>query len=187
MEVLTAPEKPVFAGLINQAKSTVSRVVLQYAARASVAVPFVIALGFALAAIAVMLVERFGHVAGYWMMAGGLAAIGVIAWIVVSVKEHEEEVAEQRDEQADTHEVVSGATAQAMAQAPLALVGTLLSAPGGAASVFKVARVLGRNFPLVLLLVAIGALFWPTDATDDAVITGREGKPDGLHPAETLH
>jgi hypothetical protein len=26
------------------------------------------ALGFALAAIAVMLVEHFGHVAGYWMM-----------------------------------------------------------------------------------------------------------------------
>lgn len=173
----------MFAGLINQAKSAVSRVVLQYAARASVAVPFVIALGFALAAIAVMLVERFGHVAGYWMMAGGLAAIGVIAWIVVSVKEHEEEVAEQTDEQADTHEVISGATAQAMAP----LVGTLLSAPGGAASVFKVARVLGRNFPLVLLLVAIGALFWPTDTTDDAVITGREDEPDGFHPAETLH
>ena len=52
VEVLTAPEKPVFAGLINQATSAVSRVVLQYAARASVAVPFVIALGFALAAIA---------------------------------------------------------------------------------------------------------------------------------------
>jgi uncharacterized membrane protein len=101
----------LFAGLINQAKSTVSRVVLQYAARASVMVPFVMALGFALAAIAVMLVEHFGHVAGYWMMAAGLASIGVIAWIVVSVKEHEEQVAEQRAEQADTHEVVSGATA----------------------------------------------------------------------------
>jgi hypothetical protein len=93
VEVLTAPEKSVFAGLINQAKSAVSRVVLQYAARACVAVPFVIALGFALAAVAVMLVERFGHIAGYWMMAGGLAAIGVIGWIVVSVKEHEEDLA----------------------------------------------------------------------------------------------
>ena len=44
---------------------------LKYVARASVAIPFVIALGFALAAIAVMLVERFGHVTAYWMMAGG--------------------------------------------------------------------------------------------------------------------
>jgi hypothetical protein len=59
-----------------------------------------------------------------------------------------------------------------MTQAPLALVGALLSAPRGATSVFKVARVLGRNFPLVLLLVVIGALFWPMDTTDDVVVTG---------------
>jgi len=38
----------VFAGLINQAKSAVSGLVLKYVARASVAVPFVIALGFTL-------------------------------------------------------------------------------------------------------------------------------------------
>ena len=83
-----------------------SHLVLKYVARASVAIPFVIALGFALAAVAVMLVERFGHVTAYWIMAGGLAAIGAIAAIAVSVKEHEEEVAEQKAEQADTGEVV---------------------------------------------------------------------------------
>jgi hypothetical protein len=38
----------VFAGLINQAKSAASHLVLKYVARASVAVPFVIAVGFAL-------------------------------------------------------------------------------------------------------------------------------------------
>ena len=81
----------MFAGLINQAKSAASHLVLKYVARASVAVPFVIAAGFALAALTVMLVERFGHVMAYWLVAGGLALIGVIASIVVSVKEHEEE------------------------------------------------------------------------------------------------
>jgi len=85
----------VFAGLINQAKSAASHVILKYVARASVAVPFVIAAGFALAAITVMLVERFGHVMAYWLLAGGLALIGVIASTIVSVKEHQEEVAEQ--------------------------------------------------------------------------------------------
>jgi hypothetical protein len=64
---------------MNQAKAAVSGLVLKYVARASVAIPFVIALGFALAAVAVMLVERFGHLTGYWIMAGGLAAIGVVA------------------------------------------------------------------------------------------------------------
>src|SRR4051794_32885995 len=99
---------------MNQAKDAVSGLVLKYVARASVAVSFVIALGFALAALTVMLVQRFGHVTAYWLMAGGLAAIGVIAAIAVSVKEHEEEVAEEQAEGSDTQDVVSDATAQAM-------------------------------------------------------------------------
>jgi hypothetical protein len=173
----------LFAGLINDAKAAVSHLVLRYVARASVAIPFVLALGFAVAAIAVMLVERFGHVTGYWIMAGGLAAIGIGAAIAVSVKEHEEEAADQKAEQADTGEVVSDATAEAMVQAPLALLGALFSAPGGAAGAFKIARVLGRNFPLVLLLVMIGALFWPTDRQDSEVGSA-ETRPDGFRPAD---
>src|SRR6202008_50582 len=89
-------EVPVFAGLIHQAKAAASGLVLKYVARASVAIPFVIALGFALAAITMMLVQRFGHVTAYWLVAGGLAAIGGVAAIAVGVKEHEEEVAEQQ-------------------------------------------------------------------------------------------
>jgi hypothetical protein len=81
----------LFAGLINNAKSAVSHVILKYVARASVAIPFVIAIGFALVAITVILVQRFGQVIGYWLVAGWLAAIGVIAAIAVSIKEHEVE------------------------------------------------------------------------------------------------
>jgi hypothetical protein len=55
-----------------------------------------------------MLIERFGHVMAYWLVAGGLALIGVIASIVVSVKEHEEEVAEQQAVNTDTQGVVVG-------------------------------------------------------------------------------
>src|SRR5215208_7196082 len=117
---------------MNQAKDAVSGLVLKYVARASVAIPFVIGLGFGVAAVTVMLVERFGHVIAYWVMAGGLAAIGVIAGVAVSVKEHGEEVAEQKAETTDTENVVSGATAQALTQAPLALLGGLFAAPGGA-------------------------------------------------------
>jgi len=175
----------LFAGLINQAKGAVSGLVLKYVARASVAIPFVIALGFALAAITVMLVQRFGHATSYWIMAGGLAAIGVIAAIVVTVKEHEDEVAEQKAEQADTRKVVGDATAEALTQAPLALLGALFTTPGGAVTALKVVRALGRNFPLVLLLVIIGALFWPTKPeSDDAEAQGR---PNGYQPTETLH
>ena len=152
----------MFAGLINQAKSAASHLVLKYVARASVAIPFVIAGGFALAAITVMLVERYGHVTAYWLLAGGLALIGVIASIVVSVKEHGEEVAEQQAAKTDTEEAVSDATAQALVQTPIALLGALMTMPGGAAGALSAVRVLRRNWPLVLLLVTIGALFWPT-------------------------
>jgi hypothetical protein len=77
----------VFAGLIKQAKGAATGLVLKYVTRASIAFPFVVALGFALAAISVLLVQRFRQVFGYWMMAGGLTLIGVVATIAVSVKE----------------------------------------------------------------------------------------------------
>jgi hypothetical protein len=123
-----------------------------------------------------MLVERFGQVTAYWLLAGGLAAIGGLAALAVSVKEQEEEEAEQLAEQADTGEVVSEATAQAVVQTPIALLGALFSMPGGPSSALSAARLLGRNFPLVLLLVMIGALFWPTDEAappDDEADTSR--------------
>jgi hypothetical protein len=74
----------VFQDLINNAKSAASGLVLKYLARASVAVPFIIGLGFALAAITVMLIDRFGHVTAYWAVAGGLAVVGALASVIVS-------------------------------------------------------------------------------------------------------
>jgi hypothetical protein len=65
-------------------------------ARALVAVSFLIAAGFAVAALTVMLAERFGHIVAYCLVAGGLAIFGIIASIVVSAKEHEEEAAEHQ-------------------------------------------------------------------------------------------
>jgi hypothetical protein len=106
------------------------------------------------------------------------------------MKEHEEEVAEQQAEKSGTEEVISDATAQAMMQVPLALLGAVFTIPGGATPALKVARILGRNYPLVLLLVLIGALFWPTRTKAEDAVAGAEGaeqKPNGFQPAETLH
>ena len=152
----------MFQGLINNAKSAVSGLVLKYVARASVGVPFVIALGFALAATTVMLVDRLGQVAAYWTVAGGLALVGVVAAIVVSVKEREEEVAEQVAEKTDSEQVVSDATAQAIVQTPIALLGALFAS--SPATAFGGIRLLARNFPLVLLLaVSYTHLTLPTN------------------------
>jgi hypothetical protein len=45
-------------------------------------------------------------------------------------------------------------------------------------------RACGRNYPLVLLLVLIGALFWPTrtEAVEDLGTP-----PSGLRPGDTYH
>jgi hypothetical protein len=156
----------VFRGLINDAKAAAGAVVARYAARASVAIPFVLAAGFALAAITLTLVERFGSIAAYWMVAGGCTAIGLVAALVVSIKEQEAEVADAEAEKADTAEVATDAAAQAAVQLPLALLGTLLTSPAGPTSAAGMLRLLGRNLPLVLLLVAIGFLMWPAGSAD---------------------
>ena len=181
----------MFAGLINQAKSAASHLVLKYVARASVAVPFVIATGFAIAAITVMLVERFGHVTAYWLVAGGLAAMGVIASIVVSAREHGEEAAEQQAAKSDTPEVVSDGTAEVLVQTPIALLGALMTMPGGAAGALGAARVVGRNWSLVLLLAMIGVLFWPTNESgplsDEADRARNPDGSDGHQPRVVRH
>jgi hypothetical protein len=173
----------MFAGVINQAKSAASGLVLKYLARASVAVPFLIALGFALAATTVMLVERFGQVTAYWYVAGGLALVGVLAAVAVSIKEHGEEVAEKVAEKTDTEEVVSDATAAAMAQAPLALLGALFTMPGGPGVALSGVRLVARNLPLVVMLVALSALFWPTTrGADESEPTDDRPRPNGTDP-----
>jgi uncharacterized membrane protein YhhN len=59
-------------------------------------------------------------------------------------------------------------------------------------SALKVARLLGRNWPLVLLIVMIGALFWPTDSPpeeldEDAAAKNHRPRPNGHQPHETYH
>jgi len=78
--------RAVFAGLINQAKSAGKPPVLKYVARASVAVPLSSPPASPSLPSPLMLVERFGHVTAYWLVAGGLAAMGFIASIVVSAR-----------------------------------------------------------------------------------------------------
>ena len=97
-----------------------------------------------------MLVDRYGHIVASSMMAGGLAAVGLIAAVAVRVKEHEEERVEATD--------TGGLASDFAAQAPL---GGLFALPGGPGMALKVAKGVGNNFALVLLLVLVGVLLWP--------------------------
>jgi hypothetical protein len=182
----------MFRGLINDAKSAAGSLVAKYLARASVAVPFVVALGFATAAVTLTLIERFGPIVASWIVAGGFIAIGLVATLVVAVKEQEEEVAEQQAEQTDTAGVATDAAAQAAAQMPLALLGAVLSTPFGPRTVAGGARLVARNIPLVVLLGLIALLVWPSEPATagaeeaEADTEGtRASRPNGAGPHQT--
>ena len=171
----------MFRGLISDAKAAAGAVIVKYVARASVAIPFLIAAGFATAAITVMLVDRYGAPTAYWAVAGAFTAIGLVAALVVTVKEQEEVVAEAKAEE-------PGVAAEVAMQAPLAL-SALLASPLGPSSALGILRVLGRNLPLVLLLVIIGVLMWPredADATEPANADAEPPapRPNGAYPAD---
>ena len=182
----------MFRGLINDAKAAAGSLIGKYVARASVAVPFIVAVGFGIAALTVFLVERFGHLKAYLMLAAGFAFVGLIAMLAVNAKEQHEEAVEARAEEMDTKEVASDAAAQAAAQAPLAILGALLASPAGPTTLAGGAKFVTRNLPLVTLLVLIGMLFWPTVPTDEGTEPERDDPhvppvgthspvPNGLH------
>jgi hypothetical protein len=160
----------VFRSLINDAKSAAVSAATEYALRISVAVPFLVAAGFGTAAVTVMLVERFGSQTAYGIMAGAFAVIGLISIIGVTRKEHDVAATDAAAEQKDTAEVATDAAAQAAVQLPLALLGTLLTTPMGPGAALGGAKALGRNWPMVLMLLLVGLLFWPVDKKqpDDA-------------------
>jgi hypothetical protein len=178
----------MFRGLINDAKSAAGSVVAKYLARASVAVPFLIAIGFAIAAIAHLVIDRFGAVTGCWLLAGGFSLIGVLATLVVRRKEQEDEVADELAETRDTANVASDVAAQALLKTPLALAGALLSTPLGPKALAGAAKGLARNLPLIVLLGGIALLFWPSAAASAREEVGEEPSPplpeaNGAYPS----
>jgi hypothetical protein len=62
-------------------------------------------------------------------------------------------------------------------QTPIALLGALFTS--SPATAIGGVRLLARNLPLVLLLVMIGSLFWPTQPEEDSQEAGQRLKPNG--------
>ena len=170
----------MFQELINDAKAAAGSLIAKYLARASVAVPFFAACGFATAAVTFLLVERFGAIAACWIVAAGFTVIGIIAALLVSIKEQEEEVVEaEKAEQQDTASDAIDAAAHVVTQTPIELVTALLSTPMGPGALAAGARSMGRNLPVVVLIGLIGALLWSEEADAGAP---RPNGMDGVRP-----
>ena len=158
----------MFRGLISDVKSAAGSLIAKYLARASVVAPFVIALAFATAAITLMLIDRFGSIAAFWMLAGGFILIGLVATRVATVKEQGEEKAEKRVVTQDAARAATGAAAQFAMQGLLALLGVVLSTPPRSATLAAGAKKVLRNIPPLVLLALLALLFWPNLPEGDA-------------------
>jgi hypothetical protein len=163
-------------GLINDAKAAARSLIATYLARASVAVPFVAAAGFATAAITFLLVERFGAIAACWMVAVAFAAIGVIAALLV--KKQEEAANAAANAAAEEESSAIEAVGQAVTQSPIELVSALLlSTPLGPRLLAAGVNSAARNLPILVLIILIGALLSAKDLG-----SGQPG-PDGMDAA----
>lgn len=112
----------MFKGIMNWLTTSVGSIATKYALRASVAIPFVLAAGFAIAGLTAYLIEQFGARDAYWILAAGFAICGGLAILIVRWREaHEEEEA-------------MGLSTSSVAPLVTAATKAAVAAPGGAKS-----------------------------------------------------
>jgi hypothetical protein len=83
----------------------------------------------------------------------------------------------------NTSSTVSDAAAEAISQAPIALLGSIFAIRP--ATALSAARVIGRNWPLAVLLLLIGGLFWSSrrvDGDEDESELAVRLRPNGPDP-----
>ncbi len=146
-------------GVINDARRAASRLLATYLGRAVVAVPFVFAAGFATAAATLWLIDQFGTQIAYWIMALGFAIVGLIASVIVTVKEEEvEQAAEEEEKEAAASSPL--ATAESVL-APAAMLLPFLNSSAGLSTSAKLAKYGLKFIPIMVLAALLTALLWP--------------------------
>lgn len=149
----------MFESVINDARRAASRLIATYLGRAVVAVPFVVAAGFATAAATLWLIDRFGAQMAYWIVALGFTLLGLIASVVVTVREEEiEEAAVAEEKQAAASNPLPAA---GDVLAPVMALLPLLSSQFGLSASTKVAKYGFKYLPVLVLSALLAALLWP--------------------------
>lgn len=147
----------MFQGIFRRAENTIDTIVAKYTGRIMVAVPLLVALGFATAAGTVKLVELYGPVAGLSVMAGVFAVLTLLTMAVVGTgvlrdngHSSEEEARARADEPERLASEVDGLLTPELravlgAAAPMALP--------------VVTRTVVRNLPLLVLVALVIYIF----------------------------
>ena len=160
----------MFQGIIDDAKAAANEMLARVATRAAIGVVFLVAIGFAIAGLTMLLVDRYGAITASWVLAGGFAAIGLIGLVAANMHDNrqEERKAEEEKLAAEAEPSPTMADATSAAKIPLALVGSLLTSTSGFISPTTVLRFLARNAALVAFAGLLAMVLWP-QSTDDTV------------------
>lgn len=137
----------MFGKLLSYVTSGITSLIAKYAFRASVAVPFLFALGFGLAGLVVVLIDAFGYRDAYFLLAGGFVALGAIAALAVWLKERNEEVDENSTDTTASAAAVATTAVETAKHIPSAIAGGTSDA---SASFRDLATLVSRNWPLAL-------------------------------------
>lgn len=165
----------MFSILFRRAQATVDNAIGQAVNRAIMAVPFVVAVGFATAAATTYATRMYGAELGYLMIAAAYSVLGLIAVIALRrpVTGPSDSSASSSAEAASATEVgtESGATSssrESTAKSALDEIDADMIASAVAAAaplaVGPLLRNLGRNLPLVLTVIAALFLFYRANA-----------------------
>jgi len=142
--------------LFKRAEATMDSAIASVAARVLVAIPFLVAIGFGTAALAIYAYDRLGIVTGNLLLAGIFLLAGLIVAACVAVKQRSEgdTSAEDTDDPrtAENEEAAKGSLLEPMDRDVLAAVA---SAVGPVALPFVLRSVM-RNLPLIAAVAAAG-------------------------------
>ena len=139
--------------LFRRAEATVDQAVTGLVTKVVVAIPFLVACGFATAAAAILLNRAFGTEVGCLIMTGVFVVIGGVAVMVASSRTSSS--SERSDEPAQTADETSTREQSALEGADRELLSAALTAIGPLAAP-PLLRLAVRNLPLIAAIAAAG-------------------------------
>jgi hypothetical protein len=176
-------------GLFKRAENTIDSVVAKYVGRVTTAIPLVIAGGFATAALTVKLVDTYGAVAGYSLMAALFAMIGLITMAVVGTEARPSDGTASEAPVAATSDDASQPSSSA--EGPDLLTSELLTpevraflSSAAPMALPSIARGIGRNLPLILILALIGFVISRFAETSSGLAASDENGGSGEMPTD---
>lgn len=162
----------MFDSWISDFKRSINNTITEYVLLVVAVVPFLVAAGFATAAVVIWLTANLGTTAAYLVVSAGFALIGFVVLIVARSYENPSQPTEpQEAAQSDV------AQASVLSGSMGTIAGLIFAHPGVAWSTL---RVLLRNLPALIAGSILGGMLF-SDARAPRTIVRPE---DGLTPGE---